>query len=161
MRCQYRWCVIVWSSGRASQVCWMCPKVWTGRAFSVVNLPCDTHNVLQRSHLSDSLQLVILLRQRLDGKQFIIDWIILLWSWCRICVFLSHSPILSRFSPSVKTSRLWRLMWLGGPVIVPGLQVVFVLLLSGHSHLLVCIPCTTLVRLFPGLWRSLFLPFSV
>ncbi len=30
---------------------------------------------------------------------------------------------------------------LGGPAIVLGPQVVFVLLLSSHSHLLVCVPC--------------------
>ena len=28
MRCQHRWCVIVWSSERVSQVCWMWSKVW-------------------------------------------------------------------------------------------------------------------------------------
>ena len=67
------------------------------------NLPCDTHSDLQRSHLSDSLLLVILLHQKFDGKQSMIDLIILLWSWCRTCVFLSHSPSLSRFSPSVST----------------------------------------------------------
>ena len=74
MRRQHRWCVIVWSSERTSQVCWMCPKVWTGRPVSVVNLPCDTHNALQSSHLSDSFLLVIWLHQQFDGKQCIIDW---------------------------------------------------------------------------------------
>ena len=68
-----RWCTMVWSSERASQVCWMCPKVWIGRALSVVNLPYDTHNALQRSHLSDSLLLVTLFLQKFDGKQCIID----------------------------------------------------------------------------------------
>ena len=28
---QHLWCVIVWSSERVSQVCWMWPKVWIGR----------------------------------------------------------------------------------------------------------------------------------
>jgi hypothetical protein len=46
MRHQHRWCVIVWSSERVSQVCWMWPKVWIGRSLCVVNLPCDTHNAL-------------------------------------------------------------------------------------------------------------------
>ena len=44
-----------------------------------------------------------LFRQKFDGKQCMIDLSILLWSWCRTCVFLSHSPRLSRFSPSVST----------------------------------------------------------
>ena len=35
----------------------MWPKVWIGRAVSVVNLPHDTRSDLQRSHLSDSLLL--------------------------------------------------------------------------------------------------------
>jgi hypothetical protein len=36
----------------------------------VVNLPCDTHSALQRSHLSDSLLLVILFRQQIPtGSQ--------------------------------------------------------------------------------------------
>ena len=34
-------------------VCWIWPRVWTGRVDSVVNLPCDIHNALHRSHLSD------------------------------------------------------------------------------------------------------------
>ena len=100
---QYRWCVMVWSSERASQVRWMCPKVWTTRALSVVNLPHDTHIVSQRSHLFDSLLLVILLNQKFDGKQCIIDLNILLWSWFRTCVFFRHSPSLSRLSPSVRS----------------------------------------------------------
>ena len=102
---QHRWCVIVWSSERVSQVCLMWPKVWIGRDFSVVNLPCDTNSSLQRSHLSDSLLLVILFHQKFDRKQCIIDSIILLWSWCRTCVFFSHSPRLSRFSPSVNLKK--------------------------------------------------------
>ncbi len=32
-----------------------------------------------------------------------IDLSIFLWSWCRTCVFFSHSPNLSRFSPSVRS----------------------------------------------------------
>jgi hypothetical protein len=43
-----------------------------------VNLPCDIHNALHKSHLSDSLPLVILLRQKFDGKQCMIDLSILL-----------------------------------------------------------------------------------
>jgi UV DNA damage repair endonuclease len=35
----------------------------------VVILPFDTDRSLQRSHLSDSLLLVILFRQKFDGKQ--------------------------------------------------------------------------------------------
>ena len=100
---QYRWCVIVWSSERASQVCWMCPSVCIGMASSVVNLSCNFYSALQRSHLSDSLLLVILFRLKFDGKQCIIDSSILLWSWCRTCVFFSHSPSLFRLSPSVKS----------------------------------------------------------
>jgi hypothetical protein len=69
---------------------------------SVVNLPCDFHSALQRSHLSDFLLLVILFRQKFDGKQCIIDSSILFWSWCRTCAFFSHSPSLSRISPSVR-----------------------------------------------------------
>ena len=69
----------------------------------MVNLPCDIHNALHRSHLSDSLPLVILCRQKFDGKQCMIDLSILLWSWYRTCNFLSHSPSLSRLSPSVKS----------------------------------------------------------
>ncbi len=37
-------------------------------------------------------KLVILFDQKFDGKQCIIDSSILLWSWCRTCVFFSHSP---------------------------------------------------------------------
>jgi hypothetical protein len=103
MSLQHRWCVIVWSSERGSQVWWMWPSVWIGRTPSVVNLPCDFHSALQRSHLSDSLLLVILFRQKFDGKQCMIDSSILLWSWCRTCVFFSHSPSLSRLSLSVKS----------------------------------------------------------
>ena len=77
-----------------------------GRAPSVVNLPCDFHSALQRSHLSDSLLLVILFRQEFDGKQCIIDSSILLCSRCRTCVFYSHSPSLSRISPSVRSQSL-------------------------------------------------------
>ena len=43
---QYRWCAFVWSSERASQVCWMWPSVCIGRAPSVVNLPFDFHSSL-------------------------------------------------------------------------------------------------------------------
>ena len=42
-------------------------------------------------------------RQKFDGKQCIIVSSILLWSWCRTFVFFSHSPSLSRFSPSVRS----------------------------------------------------------
>ncbi len=49
---QHRWCVIVWSSEKDSHVCWMWPKVWMGRAPSVVNLPCDFHNASSyRDHI--------------------------------------------------------------------------------------------------------------
>ncbi len=103
MRHQHRWCVIVWISERASQVCWIWPRVYTVRADSVVNLACDIHNTLHKSHLSDSLSLVILLHQKFDGKQCMIDLIVLLWSWYRTFVFFSHSPSLSRLSHSVKS----------------------------------------------------------
>ena len=43
---QHRWCAIVWSSERASQVCWMWPSVCIGRAPSVANLPCDFQSSL-------------------------------------------------------------------------------------------------------------------
>ena len=95
---QYRWCVIVWSSERSSQVCWMWPKVWIGRVPSVVNLPCDFHNDLQRSHLSDSLLLVILFHQKFDGKQCIIDSV-QIWSagdvdnWCHCGIALAVAQV--------------------------------------------------------------------
>ncbi len=60
---QHRWCVSVCNSERSSHWCCMCPRVWIGRSSSVLNLPSVIRRVLQRSHLFDSLPLVILFRQ--------------------------------------------------------------------------------------------------
>ncbi len=60
---QHRWCVSVCNSERDSHLCCMWPRVWIGSSSSVLNLPSAIHRALQRSHLLDSLPLVILLRQ--------------------------------------------------------------------------------------------------
>ena len=101
---QHRWCVIVWSSERASQVCWMWPKVWMGRAPSVVNLPCDFQGDLQKSHLSDSLLLVILFHQ--NGKQWIIDSSILFWLDVGPAFSLVILPVCLGFPPLSRASLL-------------------------------------------------------
>ncbi len=60
---QYRWCVSVCNSERASYWCCMCPRVWIGSSSPVLNLPSTIHRALQRSHLFDSLPFVILFRK--------------------------------------------------------------------------------------------------
>jgi hypothetical protein len=75
------WCwASMWSADRSSQVCWIWPKVGSGRSFSVLNRSSDIQRALQRPHLSDSFFFVIRWIQALDGNVWEFACSILLWS---------------------------------------------------------------------------------
>ncbi len=56
---QHWWWASMCVADKASQVCWMCPSVCSGRSFSVLNRSSVVQRALHRSHLSDSFPFVI------------------------------------------------------------------------------------------------------
>ncbi len=97
---QYWWWASMWVVDKVSQVCWIWPKVCSGRSFSVLNRSSVIQRDLHRSYLSDSFFFVILWIQTLDGNVWEFVRIILLWSCDITEVNFIHSPNSSRPSPS-------------------------------------------------------------
>ena len=70
--------------------------VWIGRSSSVLNLPSAIHSAPVRFfRLCDLVSPPVWWKV---SRLCVFTWNILHWSWDRTVVFVSHSPILSRFS---------------------------------------------------------------
>jgi hypothetical protein len=81
-------------------VCWMCPRVCSGRSSTVLNRSPAIQRALHGSHLSDSFPFVILWIQVFVGNVWEFVRNILLWSCDLTEVIFIHSPSSSRPCPS-------------------------------------------------------------
>jgi len=100
IRSQYWWWTSMWDTDRASQVCWMWPRLCLGRSFAVENRPSASQKALHMSHLSDSFPCVILRIHVVDGTLCDVACSILLWSCDLTEVIFIHSPNISLPFPS-------------------------------------------------------------